>query len=94
MKSRVAWFAAGSLVTLYASVKAKRAAYRLTPAGLVDQASALGVGWRAFNAEVHHGMTDRERQIAYDLALPLDPGPHELSLHELRLHELTPKEQH
>ncbi len=79
MKPRLMWFAAGSAATLYASVKAKRAAYRLSPAGLVDQASAFGVGWRAFNSEMHHGMTARERQIAHDLALPL---------------QLRPKEQH
>ncbi len=72
MKSRLVWFAAGSVATLYATVKAKRAAYRLTPAGLVDQASALGVGWRAFSAEMHHGMTEREHQIAHDLELPLE----------------------
>lgn len=69
MKSRLVWFAAGSVATLYASVKAKRAAYRLTPSGLVDQASALGVGWRAFSAEMHRGMTAREQQIAQDLGL-------------------------
>lgn len=89
MRSRLAWFAAGSVATLYASVKAKRAAYRLTPAGLVDQAGALGVGWRAFNNEMHHGMTVREQQIAHDLALPLEHDRHEPGLHELES-----KEQH
>jgi hypothetical protein len=47
-------------------------AYRLTPSGLVDQASALGVGWRAFSAEVHDGMAERERFIAQALELPLE----------------------
>lgn len=72
MNSRIVWFAAGSAAGLYASFKAKRAAYRLTPSGLVDQASALGVGWRAFSAEVHDGMAERERFIAQALELPLE----------------------
>lgn len=72
MTPRVFWFAAGSAAGLYASFRAKRAAYRLTPSGLVDQASALGVGWRAFNAEMHDGMTAREHDIAHDLNMPLE----------------------
>jgi len=72
MNPRLVWFAAGSAAGLYASFKAKRAAYRLTPSGLVDQASALGVGWRAFSAEVHEGMAAREHHIAHDLELPLE----------------------
>lgn len=72
MNPRLVWFAAGSAAGLYASFKAKRAAYRLTPSGLVDQASALGVGWRAFSAEVHEGMDAREQRIAQDLELPLE----------------------
>lgn len=72
MNPRLVWFAAGSAAGLYASFKAKRAAYRLTPSGLVDQASALGVGWRAFSAEVHEGMDAREQRIAQELELPLE----------------------
>ncbi|MDQ3157644.1 MAG: DUF6167 family protein [Actinomycetota bacterium] len=72
MNPRLVWFAAGSAAGLYASFKAKRAAYRLTPSGLVDQASALGVGWRAFSAEVQEGMDAREQRIAQDLELPLE----------------------
>lgn len=78
MKSRLVWFTAGSAATLYASLKAKRAAYRVTPSGLVDQASALGAGWRAFSAEMHQGMSAREHQIAHDLSLPLEYDAHEL----------------
>lgn len=72
MKPRLIWFAAGSAAGLYASFKAKRAAYRLTPSGLIDQGRALGVGWRAFSAEVHDGMRAREHHIATDLDLPLE----------------------
>jgi hypothetical protein len=64
------WFAAGSVAGLYASIKAKRAAYRLSPSGLVDQASALGVGWREFSAQMRAGMVARERQLIHDLELP------------------------
>lgn len=78
MNRRFIWFAAGSAAGLYASFKAKRAAYRLTPSGLIDQASALGVGWRAFSAEMHDGMNAREHHIAHDLAIPLDHSPLEL----------------
>lgn len=88
------WFAAGSVAGLYASLKAKRAAYRISPSGLVDQASALGVGWRAFSSELQHGMTARERQIAYELALPVDYGPSTSDLLETTTPELQAKEQH
>ncbi|MDX6232244.1 MAG: hypothetical protein QOH68_1228, partial [Nocardioidaceae bacterium] len=64
MKSRVVWFVAGSAAGLYASVKARRAAYRLSTPGLVDQAAALGLGWRAFSSELRDGMETRERDIA------------------------------
>lgn len=84
MKPRLLWFAAGSAVGLYATFKAKRAAYRLTPSGLVDQASALGVGWRAFSAEMHDGMDAREHHIANDLALPVEHCPLELIAKEHR----------
>lgn len=85
MKPRLMWFAAGSVAGLYASIKAKRAAYRLSPSGLVDQASALGVGWREFSAQMRVGMTARERQIADDLEL--SPAFHEQ-------HTLNAKDQH
>lgn len=88
------WFAAGSVAGLYASLKAKRAAYRLSPSGLVDQASALGVGWRAFSSEMQHGMKARERQIAHDLALPVDYGPAAPDILEPSPRELQAKEQH
>lgn len=85
MKPRLIWFAAGSVAGLYASIKAKRVAYRLSPSGLVDQAGALGVGWREFSAELRAGMVARERQIAHDLELPLEFDEH---------HNFDPKDQH
>ena len=68
MRSRVVWFVAGSAAGLYASVKARRAAYRLSTPGLVDQAAALGLGWRAFSSELRDGMEARQRDIARELS--------------------------
>jgi hypothetical protein len=68
MRSRVVWFVAGSAAGLYASVKARRAAYRLSTPGLVDQAAAFGLGWRAFSSELRDGMEARERDIARELS--------------------------
>lgn len=62
------WFVAGSAAGLYASVKARRAAYRLSTPGLVDQAAALGLGWRAFRSELRDGMEARDRHIARELS--------------------------
>ena len=74
MRSRIVWFAAGSAAGLYASVKARRAAYRLSTPGLVDQAAALGLGWRAFSSELRDGMETRQRDIAHELSG--DPTDH------------------
>lgn len=74
MRSRIVWFAAGSAAGLYASVKARRAAYRLSTPGLVDQAAALGLGWRAFSSELRDGMETCQRDIARELSG--DPTDH------------------
>lgn len=63
MNGRVVWFVAGSVAGAVASVKARRAAYRLSMPGLIDQAAALGEGVRAFSDEVRVGMDDRTRQL-------------------------------
>ena len=68
MKSRVVWFVAGSAAGLYAAVKARRAANRLTTPGLVDQAAALGLGWPAVSSELRDGMEARQRDIARELS--------------------------
>lgn len=78
---RAAWFVAGSVAGVYATAKARRAAYRLSMPGLVDQAGALGQGWRAFSDELHDGMQARERDIARRLTgAPTDQ--HALSLEQ------------
>lgn len=63
MSSRVVWFVAGTAAGVYASVKARRAAYRVSMPGLVDQAAALGTGVRAFTVEMREGMHAKEHQI-------------------------------
>ncbi|MDX6278213.1 MAG: hypothetical protein QOJ72_2341 [Nocardioidaceae bacterium] len=68
MKARIVWFVAGSAAGVYATAKARRAAYRLSMPGLVDQAAALGLGWRAFSAELRDGMETRERQVVDELS--------------------------
>ena len=89
MRSRIVWFAAGSAAGLYASVKARRAAYRLSTPGLVDQAAALGLGWRAFSSELRDGMETRQRDIARELS-----GDHTDHTDLLRLEaEHTQKDQ-
>ena len=89
MRSRIVWFVAGSAAGVYTSIKARRAAYRLSTPGLVDQAAALGLGWREFSAEMRDGMLTRERDIAHRL-VEADPDHHDL----LRLEaEHTTKDQ-
>ena len=63
MKPRILWFVAGSAAGVYATTKARRAAHRLSMPGLVDQAAALGLGWRAFSSELRDGMETRERAV-------------------------------
>lgn len=74
MNPRLLWFVAGSAAGVYASIKARRAAYRMSMPGLVDQAAALGTGVRAFADEVRDGMSTAERRFAGELAGD-DPHP-------------------
>lgn len=67
MMGRAVWFAAGAAAGVYGSVKARRAAYRLSAPGIIDQAAALGVGWRAFSAEMRDGMQARTDDIVHRL---------------------------
>lgn len=67
MISRIAWVAAGAVAGAYATVKGRRVAYRLSVPGVVDQAAALGTGWREFRAEMTTGMTSREHDLRTQL---------------------------
>jgi hypothetical protein len=71
MRGRTVWFVAGTAAGVYAATKARRAAYRLSMPGLIDQAAAAGLGWRAFAGELRNGMTQYEREVA----ARLDPTP-------------------
>jgi hypothetical protein len=64
---RAIWFAAGAAAGVYGSVKARRAAYRLSTPGIIDQAAALGVGWRAFSADLRDGMQVRQDELVHQL---------------------------
>lgn len=77
MRSRIVWFVAGSAAGVYTAAKARRAAYRMSAPGVVDQASALGLGWRAFSAELRDGMQAREHDIVRRLTdAPENTSPH------------------
>lgn len=75
MKGRIVWFVAGSAAGVYTAAKARRAAYRLSAPGLVDQASALGLGLRAFGHELRDGMQHREHDIVRRLSADLPAVP-------------------
>lgn len=96
MRPRALWFVAGSAVGVYASAKARRAAYRMSMPGLIDQAAALGHGWRAFTEEVRDGMTTAEQQLARRLAEADPHPPHPASLEATPddLPELTDERDH
>ncbi|GAA1728815.1 DUF6167 family protein [Aeromicrobium alkaliterrae] len=83
MTPRIVWFVAGTAAGVYASVKARRAAYRLSVPGIADQAAALGLGLREMRSEVRDGMQAKQRDVVDDLyrhaALPA-ASEHALSL--------------
>ena len=73
--SRVIWLAAGAAAGAYATVKGRRAAERLSAPGLVDQAAALGTGWREFRTEMQVGMTARQNDFQNRLGQGSDQQP-------------------
>lgn len=88
MRSRIVWFVAGSAAGVYSAAKARRVAYRLSAPGVVDQAAALGTGWRAFSAEMRDGMHAREQDIVRRLTAETESAP--LSLDEASLDTTHP----
>lgn len=76
MIGRAVWFTAGAAAGVYGTVKARRAAYRLSGPGIIDQAAALGVGWRAFSADLRDGMRQREDVVV----TKLDPAAAHLQI--------------
>ncbi|MFL6089781.1 MAG: DUF6167 family protein [Aeromicrobium sp.] len=75
MIGKAVWFAAGAAAGVYGSVKARRAAYRLSAPGIIDQAAAVGVGWRAFSADLREGMQVRQDDVVQRLD-PAAAAPH------------------
>ena len=60
---RVVWFVAGAGLGVYASVKARRLAYRASPSGLADQAAALRLGAQALLDDVLTAARAREDEL-------------------------------
>ena len=75
MRGRTLWFVAGTAAGVYATAKARRAAYRLSMPGLIDQAAAAGLGWRAFADELRTGMTRYEREVTAQLTSTESDAP-------------------
>ena len=82
------WFVAGAGAGVYAMVRARRAAEALTPDGLRDRVSGLGVGAHLFAEEVRVGMTERETELRERLGLSLVEGPLELERTDTAPHTL------
>ena len=57
--SRVGWLTTGAVLGAYATVKARRAAYRLSAPGIADQAAAARVGWTELRDDVLHANAKR-----------------------------------
>jgi len=79
--SRALWFVAGAGAGVYALAKARRAAEALTPEGLADRLSGLGLGARLFGDEVRTGMAEKEMELRnrLGLTLPVAQTPRELT---------------
>lgn len=67
---RAFWFAVGAGAGLYGSIKARRLAYRVSPAGLADQAAALRLGARTLAEDIRAGARERETELLDELGIP------------------------
>ena len=77
---RVLWFAAGAGVGVYASIKARRLAYRASPAGLADQAAALRLGAQALVDDVLTAARAREDELRGHPPATAPPPAHVVEL--------------
>jgi hypothetical protein len=68
--SRARWFVLGAATGVYAVVRAKRAAWSLTPDGLTARAAAAAAALRALRDQVGGDMAVREAELTERLALP------------------------
>ena len=64
---RAFWLAAGAGAGLYGAVKARRLAYRVSPAGVADQVAALRLGARELLDDVRAGARDKEAELTAGL---------------------------
>jgi len=64
---RAFWLAAGAGAGLYGAVKARRLAYRVSPAGVADQAAALRLGAQEFLDDVRAGAREKEAELTDEL---------------------------
>lgn len=81
MNPRAVWFLAGTFAGVYGAIKARRAAYRLSMPGLIDQANAVNTAVRYFRAEMEVGMRSKEHELRRDaLENALFNRPHAVEL--------------
>lgn len=73
MTGRLLWFAAGAGSAVWLGVRGRRAAYRLTPEGIVDQVGAARLGLRSMAAEFTAGAAAQEEILLDRLGL-VDQG--------------------
>lgn len=73
MSGRLLWFVAGAGSAVWAGVKGRRAAHRLTPEGVADQLGAARLGLRVLSAEFAAGAAAHEQVLAERLGLAVDP---------------------
>jgi hypothetical protein len=72
ISGRIAMFAGGVVAGVWASIKARRLAYRLSAPGLVDQVAAWRQGLREFRTELDTGMAARRAQQLQRLGAHLE----------------------
>ena len=75
--SRGVWFVAGAGASVWAMVRARRAAEAFTPEGFADRLAALRTGWDLFAHEVEQGRREKETELRERLLVGVD-GPAQL----------------
>jgi hypothetical protein len=77
--NRSLWFVAGAGASVYAMLKARRAAELFTPEGLRVRMAGLGLGAHLFAEEVRAGMCEKESELRERFEWALD-GPRQLEM--------------
>jgi Family of unknown function (DUF6167) len=79
---RLFWMTVGATAGMVAMRKATRTVQALSPGGLGERLTTLGIALRVFGDEVRLGMAEREAELNSALArgvLPAAPRPPELA---------------